>query len=219
MPSTQLLQNPALVACLAITSCHRPTEPRDPAEHGEVRAAETPVEDVVPMETTPLAELSTETLEHTELLRLGRDFGKQDFEIALDAWVDRRRPRELALVRLWWARIDRDLERSPFGSKTRRHFDIADERLAPDHWRIDLVSDRKVFSFDIEIDPEGKPAAHASVRAEDGQHVEHCRVDRGELLARRVLRVPAGIEALAVVCKDAEGTLVRGTVIWTPESK
>ena len=155
-------------------------------------------------------------LEHTELLRLSRDFGKQEFEIALDAWVDRARPRELAAVRLWWARPDRADERSPFGTRTRRHFEIIDERLAPDHWRINLVSDRKVFAFDIRIEDEGRPVAHASVRGLDGRHVERCRVERGELKARRVVGVPAGIDELMVSCTDADGTPMQGTVVWSP---
>jgi hypothetical protein len=210
----------AALALLSACSCGRPTSTsQDPADAGELQVAQADVAELVPMAATPVEQLSTELLEHTELLRIGRDFGKRDFEIALDAWVDRRQPEELALVRLWWARVDRDLERSPLGARTRRHFEIEDDTVAPDHWRIHLIADRKVFSFDVEIAEGGTPAAYAAVQSSQGVRLEHCRIERGELQARRVLGVAAGVEAIAVSCMDAEGVTRAGHVAWTPASR
>lgn len=206
-----------VLALLVTAGCGRPAS--DPNDPGDYQVAAPDVADLVPLEATPAQALSTEALEHTELLRIGRNFGKQEFEIALDAWVDRERPRELALVRLWWARGDRDLERSPFGSRTRRHFEIDDSRIAPDHWRVNLIADRKVFSFEIQMDENGKPAAYAAVRLPGGETIDRCRVDRGELQARRVLGVPAGIDDLAVACTAPDGVPRQGHIAWTPEQR
>jgi hypothetical protein len=211
---------PLALALLLVGSCGRPSSRfQDPADSGDLQVAEPEVAELVPMVATPADQLSNDVLEHTELLRLSRDFGKREFEVALDAWVDRRRPGELALVRLWWSRVDRDLERSPFGSRSRRHFEIDDDRVTPAHWRVHLLADRKVFSFDVRIDDGDAPAAYATVRSSDGQRVEHCRVQRGELQARRVVGVPAGIDGIAVVCTDSEGATHEGHVAWTPDQR
>jgi hypothetical protein len=210
----------AALALMTTVGCGRPaSRPHDPADSGRFEVAQADVAEQVPLVATPADALSTETLEHTELLRIGRDFGKREFEIALDAWVERDSPRELALVRLWWARVDRDLERSPLGPRTRRHFEIESDRVASDHWRIHLVSDDKVFSFDVELDDAGKPEAYAAVQSLDGDRLAHCRVDRGEIEARRVIGVVAGIDRLAVQCTDPTGSTRSGHVVWTPATR
>jgi hypothetical protein len=204
------------LALLTAGGCGRQaSRSQDPADSADLQVARADVADLIPMTATPVEDLSGDVLEHTELLRIGRDFGKREFEIALDAWVAHERPGELALVRLWWARTDRDLERSPFGARSRRHFEIEDERIEPAHWRIHLVADDKVFTFDIEIDVEGRPTAFATVRSPEGTRIERCKVERGELKARRFVGVAAGIDELAVICRDADGMTRHGQLAWT----
>jgi hypothetical protein len=161
---------------------------------------------------TPVAALSTAALHHTELIRITRNFGKSNFEIALDAWTPIENPREIADVRLWWSRPDREGERSPFSEKSRDHFEMTYEQLAPDRWRVDLGSDRHVYRFWIEIDANGSPAAYADIDA-DGSRVQHCRVTRGTLLARKLFGAPVGIRDFEVTCTDAEGGEHHGTML------
>lgn len=165
----------------------------------------------LPMAKTPVTELSTEELIHTELLRIGRNFGKTTFEIALDAWVAADVPGELADVRLWWARSDRDLERSPFGEGTKGNFEIEYEQPATDHWRVHIVSGGKRFTFEIEVGDDGKPRAYAEVETGAGT-IRHCHATAGVLHARRLLGAPIGIKKLEVRCTDDDGTAHEGSV-------
>ncbi|MBC8069796.1 MAG: hypothetical protein IAG13_15775 [Deltaproteobacteria bacterium] len=166
----------------------------------------------VPHEATPAQDLSKPALQHTELCRIARNFGKENFEIALDAWTPVEGEREISEVRLWWARTDRGLERSPFGAKSREHFDIRYERLAPDRWRVDLGSDRKTFVFIIELDDTGTPAAFADVDTDAG-NVPHCRLLGGTLQARKLLGAPIGIKAFDVSCVDDGGRKRSGRMV------
>lgn len=166
----------------------------------------------VPDEKTPVERLSTELSRHVELVRITRNFGKDHFEIALDAWTPTDGTREITEVRLWWARTDRDSERSPFGQKSRDSFDIQTERLAADRWRLALESDRKRFEFLIEFDETGSPAAYADVDT-DGGAIEHCRVESGTLQARKLLGAPVGIKGFEVDCVDDGGKAVHGRMI------
>jgi hypothetical protein len=167
----------------------------------------------VPLEATPADSLSNPALHHTELCRIARNFGKENFEIALDAWTPIEGEREITEVRLWWARTDRGAERSPFGTKSRDHFDIRYERLAPDRWRVDLQSDRKLFVFMIELDDTGVPAAFVDVETQAAGTVSHCRLLGGTLQARKLLGAPIGIKGFEVDCVDDDGREHSGRMV------
>lgn len=167
---------------------------------------------VLPNVKTPGNALSTAALQHVELVRITRNFGKSNFEIALDAWTPIENPREIADVRMWWAVSDRNGERGPFSDKSRDHFDIDYEKLAPDKWRVDLGSDKHLYRFFIELDETGTPAAYADVDA-DGGRVEHCRVTKGNLAARKLFGAPVGIRDFEATCVDAEGNERSGNVV------
>lgn len=200
------------MSCLVATSagCPRTGSDTNGPEDEETAVVATP--GMLPNVRTPIASLSTTALHHTELIRITRNFGKSNFEIALDAWTPIETPREIADVRLWWARPDRDGERSPFSEKSRDHFEMKYERLAPDKWRVDLGSDKHVYRFWIEIDEAGAPAAYADVDASGGR-ITHCRVVRGTLVARKVFGAPVGIRDFEVSCIDAEGAERSGTMV------
>jgi hypothetical protein len=166
----------------------------------------------IPEEATPVEQLSNDVLHHVELARISRNFGKEHFEIALDAWTPADGTREISDVRLWWLRTDKDAQRSPFGKKSRDQFEIDYDRLAADRWRIGLESDRKRFEFLIEYDETGKPAAYADVDGDDGK-IEHCRVESGTLQARKLLGAPIGIKGFEVSCVDDGGRTHRGRMI------
>lgn len=166
----------------------------------------------LPNVKTPGNALSTAALQHVELVRITRNFGKSNFEIALDAWTPIDNPREIADVRMWWTVSDRDGERGPFSDKSRDHFDITYEKLAPDKWRVDLGSDKHVYRFFIEYDETGSPAAYADVDADDGR-VSHCRVTKGTLAARKLFGAPVGIRDFEVDCVDAQGKQRSGNIV------
>jgi hypothetical protein len=193
-------------ACTCTQNGSRTTEPD---------SNETPttyVTTAIPLEATPADRLSNAALQHTELCRIARNFGKENFEIALDAWTPVDGEREITEVRLWWARTDRAAERSPFGAKSREHFEITYQRLATDRWRVDLQSDRKLFVFMIELDETGTPAAFADVET-DGGTVSHCRLVGGTLQARKLLGAPIGIKGFDVQCVDEDGHEQAGRMV------
>ena len=132
-------------------------------------------------------------------------------------WTPIENPREIADVRLWWAMSDRDGERGPFSAKSRDHFQMTYERLAPDRWRVDLGSDRHVYRFWIEYDETGVVAAFADVVGDAGESFEHCRVTRGTLAARKIFGAPVGIRDFEVTCIDAEGSQRSGNMIDSAE--
>ncbi len=201
-----------LLLCLVGSSAACPRTGSDTNGPEDDEAPVAPVPGMLPNVKTATTALSTTALHHTELIRITRNFGKSNFEIALDAWTPVETPREIADVRLWWARPDRDGERSPFSEKSRDHFEMTYERLGPDKWRVDLGSDKHVYRFWIEIDETGSPAAYADVDA-DGGRVEHCRVVRGTLLARKLFGAPVGIRDFEVSCIDAAGAERSGTML------
>jgi hypothetical protein len=166
----------------------------------------------LPMAATPITALSTEQLAHHELLRIERDFGKPQYVIALDAWVTTVVPPQLGDARLWWSRTDKENERSPFGPGTKRHFEIEYDQPAADRWSVHLVSDGKRFTFNIEVDAQGKPHAFADVSA-GSERFEHCRATTGVLHARKVLGLPVGIDTLDMACTDDAGTTHQGQVV------
>jgi hypothetical protein len=166
----------------------------------------------IPEEATPVDRLSTAQLQHVELVRIARNFGKAHFQIALDGWVPADGTREIAEVRLWWLRTDRDAERSPFSSKSRGQFEIEKERLTADKWRLALESDRKRYEFLIEFDEVGTLAAFADVDTDDGM-VPHCRIEDGTLQARKLFGAPVGIKDFEVNCIDDVGGSRHGRMI------
>jgi hypothetical protein len=156
----------------------------------------------IPYATTPAAALSTRALEHDEVLRIRRDFGKPSYEIVVDTWHKAAAPDELADVRMWWVQPDRADVRSPFGSKVHKYVDLQYAPEGPGAWSVTLRADRKEFSFDVEVDDAGDARAFADVVAADGSTVR-CEATEGRLIARRLLGIPLGIKRLEVTCKDA----------------
>src|SRR5262247_682211 len=73
-----------------------------PPAIADTQPPEDPERPRLPMEATPAESLSTPQLQHTELLRIRRNFGKEHFEIVLDAWVATDVPDEIHDARLWW---------------------------------------------------------------------------------------------------------------------
>ncbi len=168
----------------------------------------------LPMRDTPADQLTTAALRHTELLRIERDFGKPSFAVVLDAWVPAADPTRLADVRLWWLKKHRANARGPFGTKSRRHFDLHTRKVSPTHWQLHMDAGAKRFTFDVRL-AAGRPVATATVALPGGAVVADCRAEHGTLKARRVLGVPAGIEALELTCRAPGGRRVTGTVVPT----
>jgi hypothetical protein len=166
----------------------------------------------IPEEATPVERLSNDALHHVELVRIARNFGKEHFEIALDAWTPADGTHEISDVRLWWLMTNLASERRPFSAKTRDQFDIDYARIAADRWRVGLESDRKRFEFLIEYAETGTPAAFADVETDAGV-IEHCRVESGTLQARKLLGAPIGIKGFEVSCVDDSGRTHRGDMV------
>jgi hypothetical protein len=165
---------------------------------------------VIPMKTTPASELEPTGYRHTEVLRIRRDFGNESFQIVLDAWVPEGDPARIEDVRLWWYRAKSEGARGPFSEQTQRHFDIVYDRRAPDRWDVHMISDRKRFTFAIELDASGTPVAFGDVVLPGGGRLERCRALSGSLQARRFLGAPVGIKRLDIRCLDAAGNQHEG---------
>ena len=213
MTATGVLRPCGAMVLVAVLACGCPrsngSDSNGPDEQHGIVTSE-PVG--IPEEPTPVERLSNDVLHHVELVRIARNFGKEHFEIALDAWTPADGTHEISDVRLWWLRTDLGAERRPFSSKSRDQFDIDYERLAADRWRVGLESDRKRFVFLIEYDETGKPAAYADVDGDEGV-VEHCRVESGTLQARKLLGAPVGIKGFEVSCVDDGGRTHRGRMV------
>ncbi len=165
----------------------------------------------IPYATTAVTELSTRALQHDEVLRIRRDFGKPSFEIVVDSWHRAARPSEIADVRLWWVQPDKGDERSPFGTKIHKYVDLQYVPAGGDRWTVVLTADRKQFSFDVEVDDSGDAHAYTTVETKAGT-VEHCEATAGRLVARRMLGIPLGIKDLEVECVDDEGRTHEGAL-------
>ena len=165
----------------------------------------------LPVATTPASRLDSAELEHQELIRIGRDWGKDGYSVVLDGWIPRADPTRIADVRLWWLKTHRSDERGPFSDDSARHFDVRTRRLAGDRWDVEVRSDGKAFTFHVEADGRGHLAAFATVKTAGGT-VDHCRTTRGTLRARTLLGAPIGIDRLEVVCTDGTGKLHRGRI-------
>jgi hypothetical protein len=212
MTATGVLRPCGAMMLVAVLACGCPRNGSDSNGPDEQPGVVTTEPVGIPEEATPADRLSNDVLHHVELVRISRNFGKEHFEIALDAWTPADGSHEISDVRLWWLRTDLDAERRPFSSKSRDQFDIDYERIAGDRWRVGLESDRKRFVFLIEYDETGTPAAFADVESEGGV-VEHCRVESGRLQARKLLGAPVGIKGFEVSCVDDGGRTHLGPMV------
>jgi len=166
----------------------------------------------VPEGRTPAGELNSAGLAHQEVLRIDPDgLGpSRNHDIVIDGWVDERRPRAIAGVKMWWLDRGKDGERSPFGKAVRRTVDIDYDRASDNAWRVAIRHGKRAWAFDVELDAKGRLQAYADIVTKDGTVVEHCRALRSRLVARRALGIPSGLETLEVVCIDANGKRQRG---------
>lgn len=166
----------------------------------------------IPSGRTPVAKLAPAGFEHHQVLRIDQDFHPNDsYDIALDAWIDERKSDAIAEVRMWWQDTSSSDERSPFGKGVRRHIDISYAPQQDGSWDVTITQGRKRYGFEVERDGEGEVQAYADVVANGGT-VEHCRVRRSRLVARKLLGLPVGLKHLAVTCVDAQGKTHRGHV-------
>jgi hypothetical protein len=163
----------------------------------------------VPYVTTETADLSPSGLEHGEVLRIERDFGKPSFDIVVDAWRASASPEDIVDVRMWWVETSRDDQRSPFGEKVHKYIELDYQPRSQGSWQVTLRGDRKEFAFDVSVDERGRTIAIADVQTDDGL-VPQCRATSGRLVARRLLGIPLGIKRLEITCVDADGLVHRG---------
>lgn len=166
----------------------------------------------IPSGPTAAAKLSTEALRHHQLLRIDRDFGMAQWEIALDGWLPRKGTEKLQDIRLWWVNTAQADRRKPFSRYLSRALRFSYARSADDSLRVTLAGDGKEYAFTVALDARGQPSVFADVRLPDATIVSRCRCESGRLLARRVIGIPIGIEALSVRCSDATGTQHDGVV-------
>lgn len=196
----------AIALCAAHMGCSCSTRGSDPpGDKPGVKSAAEPASREVPLVTTPAAELEVPGLDHVQVLRIQRDFGKETFEIVMDAWVPDEDPAQLELVRLWWFKSHKDGERGPFSDDTKRHFDIAYKRVDNSTWTVDLIAKKKHFEFTVTADKKGGVSAKSTVVSGD-KTVEDCDVHSGSLRSKKILGVPTGINALDVECTGPDGT-------------
>jgi len=164
-----------------------------------------------PAERTAAARLAAPGTAHHRVLVIHQDFHPNEhYEIAIDGWVTCED--QLAGIRMWWMDKERADERSPFGKGVRRFIDIDYRRKAPTRWTIELRNGRKEFQFAIELDDAGTPRAYGAVELASGQVLDHCRVEHGRLVARKILGLPTGLKRLEVVCVDEDQRRHRGTL-------
>lgn len=168
--------------------------------------------EVIPSGPTPAAKLSTKAFQHHEVLRIDRDFGMEQWEIALDGWLPAGRDGHIQDVRLWWVNTDDADRRKPFNAVVRRYFEFGYERKSESTLAVRMAGDRKEYLFTVRIDGGGTPAVFADVTLQDGSTVSRCRCDRGRLIARRVLGIPVGIAELKVQCTDESSQSHEGAV-------
>lgn len=165
---------------------------------------------VMPYAKTDASALSPPGWQHHEVVRLGRDFGDRDFKVVVDAWAPESQPEVFGDLRFWWVNGDLDDQRSPFGSKLRKHVGLEFDANAPDDWTVKMRGDRKEFVFDVEMTEQGA-AAFGDIQTEDGVE-KHCRAVEGTFVARRLVGIPIGLKELAVTCVAEDGRTVRGTL-------
>lgn len=169
--------------------------------------ATTPFERELPLQVTPIAELSAVAdMRHHEVLQVVRDFGRPEVNIAVDAWRPADDDARIDAVRLWWSD---DVDRFPFNDRVLRHLVIDYQRVRADRWRIRVEGDHKRFVFDVALFAD-QPALFADVELDDGSIVRSCRADAAQLQAQRFLGIPVGIDRMLVRCTDRDGKRHRG---------
>lgn len=160
----------------------------------------------LPEKNTTPEEIAPDGYKHALVLRIRRDFGKRDFEIAMDAWMPDETPEHVDAVRLWWFKVHKDGERGPFSKKTTRNFDVSYQRRDKQSWAIVLaLSDGRHFTFLVRSTGGHNAAAFADVTTGDGSVIEACRVTNAEIHAKTTLGITTGIKDLSVTCVDASG--------------
>ena len=165
----------------------------------------------LPRGPTPADKLSTADHEHHEVLRIDRDFGMPQWEIALDGWIPRAKDDHIEDVRLWWVNTDKADKRKPFSRYLRKFIEFGYERAPEGTLKIRLAGDRKAYAFTVSL-AAGDPVVFANVERSDGVIVNNCRCESARLIARRVIGIPVGIGSLRVQCVDAEGKAHTGDV-------
>ena len=170
----------------------------------------------IPSGPTASSDLSAPGFTHQELIRIDRDFGKAHWQLAVDGWVAETPAGRVEEMRLWWVNTDDADRRKPLSRALSRHVNFAFTRRPDGAVDIRLAGDGKEYRFVVDRDRDGRLAAFADVELADGSAVRLCRVDHGRLIARRVLGVPVGVEALGVRCTDRSGTEHDATVPYRP---
>jgi len=201
---------PFVLAAASIGCGCSPQAPAPPAGSTPEPSLESSTLDL-PSVTMPAADLKRPGFAHVEVFRLRRDFGKQDFEVALDAWLPDGNPGRIETVRLWWFKTKKEGERGPFSEKTKRYFDIAYRRVDDATWEVQLLADERRFTFSVAADGKGGVQAFGSVESE-GVTIDDCHVATGDLRATKLLGVPTGIKELSVTCVDSDGAEHEGRV-------
>ena len=172
----------------------------------------------IPEVSTAVARLSTASLRHHEVLRIDRDFGMAKWELALDSWTPVEPGGSIAELRLWWANADDADRRKPFSPYLRRYIEFGHQRGDDGALTVQLAGDGKRYSFVVELGDSGTPEVFATVIRGDGTEVPRCRCERGRLVARRILGLPIGIEALQMRCTDVSGQRHEGVVPHVPHA-
>lgn len=165
------------------------------------------------LQDTDPAALAPDGYQHALVLRIRRDFGKRDFEIAMDAWMPDETPAHVDAVRLWWFKAHKQGERGPFSKKTSRNFEVSYQRQDKQSWNIVFaLSDGRHFTFLVRSTGDHNAAAFADVSLADGSVITGCRVTDAEIHAKTTLGITTGIKDLSVTCVDASGVEHSGTL-------
>ncbi len=165
----------------------------------------------LPMKDTSPEELAPDGYKHALVLRIRRDFGKRDFEIAMDAWMPDEAPKQIDAVRLWWFKAHKDGERGAFSKKTSRNFEVSYQRKDDESWSVVFaLSDGRHFTFRVRSTGGHAAAAFAEVMQSDGTKIDACRVTDAELRAKTTLGITTGIKDLSVTCVDSSGVEHQG---------
>ena len=69
-----------------------------------------------------------------------------------------------------------------------------------------MVAGDRRYSFLVEPDSEGRVTATGTVVLPDGNRVDDCLMQDGEIHASKVLGLPTGIKDFKVKCTTADGT-------------
>ncbi|GEM_PF-5968556 len=167
-----------------------------------------------PLRPTEPTELSDARSKHVEVLRVTRDFGANYWHLVVDGWMPAHGG-ELEEVRLWWANVKEHDKRFPFSRKELHYVSMSYERKAATAWNVTFAGDGKSFTFSVELDGNSNTAnAYADIFTDDSTVVEHCRVLRSRMIARRFIGIPVGLRGVRATCIDADGRRHRGMVSY-----